>query len=48
MDYDEKVSKYWPEFAQKGKENVTLKQLISHSVSDLVVSLFYMFTHVMV
>jgi len=30
FDYDEKVSKYWPEFAQNGKENITLRQLLSH------------------
>ncbi|MFX1259705.1 MAG: serine hydrolase domain-containing protein, partial [Promethearchaeota archaeon] len=30
FDYDEKVSKYWPEFAQNGKENVTIRQLLSH------------------
>jgi len=30
FEYDEKVSKYWPEFAQKGKENITVRQLLSH------------------
>ncbi|MFX1273584.1 MAG: serine hydrolase domain-containing protein [Promethearchaeota archaeon] len=30
FNYDEKVSKYWPEFAQNGKENVTIRQLLSH------------------
>lgn len=30
FEYDEKVSKYWPEFAQNGKENVTVRQLLSH------------------
>lgn len=30
FDYDEKVSKYWPEFAANGKENVTVRQLLSH------------------
>jgi CubicO group peptidase (beta-lactamase class C family) len=28
--YDERVSKYWPEFAQNGKEQVTVRQLLSH------------------
>ncbi|MHA1642362.1 MAG: serine hydrolase domain-containing protein [Promethearchaeota archaeon] len=28
--YDEKVAKYWPEFAQNGKENITIRQLLSH------------------
>lgn len=30
LDYDEKVSTYWPEFAQNGKENITVRQLLSH------------------
>jgi len=28
--YDERVAKYWPEFAQQGKENITVRQLLSH------------------
>jgi CubicO group peptidase (beta-lactamase class C family) len=30
FDYDERVSAYWPEFAQNGKEAITLRQLLSH------------------
>ena len=30
FDYDECVSTYWPEFAQQGKENITVRQLFSH------------------
>jgi CubicO group peptidase (beta-lactamase class C family) len=30
FDYDEKVSTYWAEFAQNGKANVTVRQLLSH------------------
>jgi CubicO group peptidase (beta-lactamase class C family) len=30
LDYDERVSTYWPEFAQAGKEQVTLRQLLAH------------------
>jgi CubicO group peptidase (beta-lactamase class C family) len=30
LDYDEKVSTYWPEFAQQGKEGITVRQLLSH------------------
>jgi CubicO group peptidase (beta-lactamase class C family) len=30
FDYDERVSSYWPEFAQHGKEKVTVRQLLSH------------------
>lgn len=30
IDYDDPVVKYWPEFGQGGKENITLRQLLSH------------------
>ena len=30
LDYDEKVAAYWPEFAQNGKENITVRQLLAH------------------
>ena len=30
IDYDEKVSTYWPAFSQNGKGEITVKQLISH------------------
>ena len=30
IDYDERVATYWPEFAQNGKENVTVRQLLAH------------------
>lgn len=30
LDYDEKVATYWPEFAQNGKENITVRQLLAH------------------
>src|SRR5687768_18235310 len=30
LDYDEKVATYWPEFAQNGKENVTVRQLLGY------------------
>src|SRR5215218_6474810 len=30
LDHDERVSTYWPEFAQNGKEDVTVRQLLSH------------------
>ncbi len=30
FDYDEKVATYWPEFAENGKENITVRQLLSH------------------
>lgn len=30
LDYDERVCAYWPEFAQNGKERITVRQLLSH------------------
>src|ERR1051325_4416144 len=30
LDYDERVCAYWPEFAQNGKENITIRQLLAH------------------
>jgi CubicO group peptidase (beta-lactamase class C family) len=30
LDYDERVASYWPEFAQGGKENITVRQMLSH------------------
>ncbi|MBV1920019.1 MAG: beta-lactamase family protein [Pseudomonadales bacterium] len=29
-DYDDPVSKYWPEFAQNGKEDITIRTAMSH------------------
>ena len=30
LSYDERVCKYWPEFAQNGKERITIRQLLAH------------------
>ena len=30
LDYDERVSRYWREFAQNGKEKITVRQLLAH------------------
>jgi CubicO group peptidase (beta-lactamase class C family) len=30
LDYEERVCKYWPEFAQHGKERITVRQLLAH------------------
>jgi CubicO group peptidase (beta-lactamase class C family) len=30
LDYEERVSRYWPEFAQNGKDTTTVAQLLSH------------------
>ena len=30
LDYEERVSTYWPEFAQHGKGRITVRQLLAH------------------
>ena len=30
LDYDERVCTYWPQFAQHGKERITVRQLLAH------------------
>src|SRR6186713_17386 len=30
LDYEERVAAYWPEFAQHGKEKITVRQLLAH------------------
>lgn len=30
LDFEERVSAYWPEFAQQGKEAITVRQLLAH------------------
>lgn len=30
LDYDTPVAKFWPEFGQNGKENMTLRHILSH------------------
>ena len=30
IDYDERIAAYWPEFAQNGKEEITVRQLLGH------------------
>jgi CubicO group peptidase (beta-lactamase class C family) len=30
LDYEERVARYWPEFAQHGKEKITVRQLLAH------------------
>jgi len=31
LDYDKTVTHYWPEFAQNGKQNISVRQLLSHT-----------------
>ncbi len=37
FDYDEPVAEYWPEFAQNGKEAITIRQLLSHQAGLCVI-----------
>jgi CubicO group peptidase (beta-lactamase class C family) len=30
FDYDERIAKYWPEFAQQGKDRITVRRLLAH------------------
>jgi CubicO group peptidase (beta-lactamase class C family) len=30
LDYEERVARYWPEFAAEGKERITVRQLLAH------------------
>jgi CubicO group peptidase (beta-lactamase class C family) len=30
LDYEERVATYWPEFADNGKEHITVRQLLAH------------------
>jgi CubicO group peptidase (beta-lactamase class C family) len=30
LDYEERVCSYWPEFAQQGKQRITVRQLLAH------------------
>ncbi len=33
LDYDERVCSYWPEFAQAGKDKITVRQLLAHQAA---------------
>jgi CubicO group peptidase (beta-lactamase class C family) len=37
LDYDATVATYWPEFAQNGKDGITLRQLLSHQAGLCVI-----------
>ena len=30
LDYEERIATYWPEFAQEGKDTITVRQLLAH------------------
>ena len=33
LDYEERVARYWPEFAENGKEKITVRQLLAHQAA---------------
>jgi len=33
LDYEARVCTYWPEFAQHGKESITVRQLLAHQAA---------------
>lgn len=35
LDFKKPVANYWPEFAQKGKDKITVEQLMEHEVQYL-------------
>jgi CubicO group peptidase (beta-lactamase class C family) len=37
LDYDERVSTYWPDFGHAGKEQVTVRQLLAHEAGLAVI-----------
>lgn len=37
LNYDEKVATYWPEFAEAGKQDITVRQLLSHQAGLCVI-----------
>ena len=38
LDYEERVCAYWPEFAQQGKERITVRQLLAHQAGLFAIS----------
>ena len=39
LDYDERVAAYWPEFAWRGKDRITVRQLLSHQAGLPVIDI---------
>jgi CubicO group peptidase (beta-lactamase class C family) len=37
LDYEERVTTYWPEFGQNGNQNVKVKDLLSHRAGLMVI-----------
>lgn len=45
IDFQERVSHYWPEFAQNGKESITVEMLINHQVTKYTHISFHFIKH---
>jgi hypothetical protein len=41
LDYDERVATYWPEFAQNGKQEITVRQLLAQQALDAIGCAWY-------
>jgi CubicO group peptidase (beta-lactamase class C family) len=37
LDFDERVSTYWPEFGSNGKKDITVRQLLAHEAGLMVI-----------
>lgn len=37
FDYDDRVARYWPEFSQQGKQDITIRQLLCHQAGLAVI-----------
>jgi CubicO group peptidase (beta-lactamase class C family) len=37
LEYDAKVARYWPEFAQHGKQDITVRQLLAHEAGLVLI-----------
>jgi CubicO group peptidase (beta-lactamase class C family) len=40
LDYEERIAAYWPEFAQQGKEKITVRQLLAHQAGLFAIDEF--------
>ena len=36
IKYSDKICQHWPEFAQNGKENITIEDLMKHEVNTKI------------
>lgn len=44
LDYEERVCTYWPEFAQNGKDLITVRQLLAHQAGLFAFTVFRRYT----